>query len=75
MGEILKRRKDIEMKEFTNLTELEVLNLAYDSLLARWLKERERLENDRNTLTETRFYIIDTKLTELRVRILELENA
>lgn len=66
------------MKEFETLTELELLNLAYDTLLDRWYKETKFLEtcpNKHNTIAEARIKRCDAKMDELHARILELETA
>lgn len=63
------------MKDFTTMTELQLLHFAYFGILDIWLKEHEHLvANPDNKITKARFEKINARYEEIRARILELEQ-
>lgn len=61
------------MKEFKTLTELQILNMAHTSLLAVWLREKERAEKG-GDLAKARFNKVDAQYRELSDEIIRLER-
>lgn len=48
--DFVKYERKIDMKKFASLTELEVLNLAYDSILRMWNEANESNEDCKKNL-------------------------
>lgn len=64
------------MKEFTTITEKELLQAAWYNLIARWSKEDDILEKDPdNSIAKSRSKKLEAQCDELRTRILEIEQA
>lgn len=64
------------MTQFTTLTELQILNAAYDTYLASYLREKERYDAlPNNALTRARYERAKARVDELHAAILKLENA
>lgn len=64
------------MKTLTTMTEKELLYLANDALLDRWLKEYEFLtKNPENIIAKARVEKYDKQIDEIQARIIKLEQA
>lgn len=78
--DFVKYERIIDMKKFASLTELEVLNLAYDSILRMWNEANESNEDCKknlgysNPIFEYRIFRYRIKMEELRSEILSLEK-
>ena len=78
--DFVKYERKIDMKKFASLIELEVLNLAYDSILRMWNEAIESNENCKkdlgysNPIFEYRIVRYRIKMEELRSEILSLEK-
>lgn len=78
--DFVKYERIIDMKKFDTLTELEVLNLAYDSILRMWNEAIESNENCKkdlgysNPIFEYRIVHYRIKMEELHSEILRLEK-
>ena len=78
--DFVKYERIIDMKKFASLTELEVLNLAYDSILRMWNEAKESNEDCKkdlgysNPIFEYRIVRYRIKMEELRSEILSLEK-
>lgn len=56
--EFVKYERIIDMKKFDTLTDLEVLNLAYDSILRMWNEAKESNEDCKKDLGSKRIWAI-----------------
>lgn len=63
------------MTQFTTITELEILNEAYMSILEKWAREDDRYNSFPHELTKLRRDKYKAKLDELHNAIVALENA
>lgn len=78
--DFVKYERIIDMKKFDTLTDLEVLNLAYDSILRMWNEANESNEDCKkdlgysNPIFEYRIVRYRIKMEELRSEILSLEK-
>lgn len=78
--DFVKYERIIDMKKFATLTELEVLNLAYDSILRMWNESIELNEDCKKIvghgsfIYERRISQYKEKMEELRSEILSLEK-
>lgn len=68
------------MTQFTTITELEILNEAYMSILSKWCRESERCTNaylngKTDRIAEYRRDKYKARLDELHKAIVALENA
>lgn len=64
------------MKEFTTITELEILRAACDAYLMKWTEAKEKLDqNPDNLLYKHRYETAKATYEELNAAILKLENA
>jgi hypothetical protein len=78
--DFVKYERIIDMKKFASLTELEVLNLAYDSILRMWNEANESNEDCKknlgysNSIFEYRIFRYGIQMEELRSEILSLEK-
>ena len=78
--DFVKYERKIDMKKFASLTELEVLNLAYDSILRMWNEANESNEDckkdlgNSNPIFQYRIVRYRIKMEELRSEILRLKK-
>lgn len=72
----LKMKGNTTMKDFTTITELELLRYACFTILEQWCNASDALKKrPNNRLTQARFEKADARYNELHARILELEQA